>query len=193
MRIHNWPIKALIIVAAAAALWLALACQNPYPITIAPFTQCGPEIPMTSSIEYFTLEGAKVPEGMEGSLWAAQNPRSLLVEDKEMFIRGVIAAARHERLRQETERIQAILDKYAPLITNQEEVYDTPIYGRGVVSLYNKDGELTDKQVISIPVGVDYDQSKIPPAGRIPECMEGVEVHFKFERAPTDYLPDWAR
>ena len=74
-----------------------------------------------------------------------------------------------------------------------KNTHDVPIHGFGVRSVENESGELTDKQVILISVSEYMDQSKFPPEDRIPECMEGVEVHFELVRKPDDYLPDYAK
>ena len=187
MKTTNWQTKALMLFIAAAALWLtaAAACANAvteYAIgdRITPSAPCGPDIPLTPSIEYITLEGAKVPSGNERYLEAAKNPGLIGIEDpagRASFIQSIRATARAERLRPETERIKAIIDRHKDLIWKQSTAY-----GYSVYNVKNEDGELTDKQVIGIYVARQFDQSTIPPEDRIPECLEGVEVHFLVER-----------
>ena len=90
-----------------------------------------------------------------------------------MFIQSVRAMARAERLRPQTDRIQAILDKYQELIWRQPTVYMS-----SVDVIRTENGELTDKQVIAIFVTEYIHQGTLPPEDRISECIEGVEVHF---------------
>ena len=191
MKTTNWQTKALTLFIAAVALWVATACnsegryQHPYQI-ITPSAPCGPDVPLTPSIEFITLEGARVPEEYEEWLLAAQNPRSIFIEDEEdrkTFIHNVAAMARAERLEPEMERIRAARDKYRDRISKQylSNVPDEGgyIHGVGVIAIYTEDGEVTDKTVILIDVTEYVDQGTLPPEDRIPECMEGIEVHFR--------------
>ena len=183
MKQLNWQTKALTLFIAAAALWLASACANePLGIErITPSAPCGPDVPLTPSIEFITLEGAKVPSGYERDLEAAKNPGLIGIKDQEgrgMFIQSMRAIARAERLRPETERIETILNRYEDRIWKQYTNNGGHIHGYGVMSMRNENGKITDKQVIEIEV-IDYvDQRTLPPEVRIPECIEGVEVHF---------------
>ena len=86
--------------------------------------------------------------------------------------------ARAERLRPEEERIRVILDKYKDRIWRQNIIYGGSVHGWGVVSIRNEKDEITDKQVIEIDVTEYVDQRTLPPEDRIPECVEGIEVHF---------------
>ena len=201
MQTHNRYMNIIAIVIAAACLSLAAACgsdgtEYAYGDRITPSAPCGPDIPLTTSIEYITLEGANVPSRLEKALEAAQNPHLIDIEDaegREMFIGHITGTARAERLRPETERIKGILDKYEDQIWRQINTHDVPIVGFGVSSVKNENGELTDKQVILITVSEYVDQGTLPSEDRIPQCMDGVEVHFEIVPEPGDYLPDYAR
>ena len=145
---------------------------------------CGPEVPLTPSREYFTWEGAKVSsEYDEKMLEAAMNPRLLGIEDperREWFIHGMRMAARGERLKPEKERIGAILAKYRDRIWGQGLSDEGgQVHGVAITGLKTANGELTDKLVIEITVTEYVDQSTLPPEDRIPECMDGIEVHFR--------------
>ena len=156
MNTRNWQIKILTLCMAAIALCLTAACESTDPEyagpqRITPSAPCGDDVPLTQSVEFSRLpENAGITEI------------------------GLAAMARAERLRPEIERIQAILDKYEDLIRRQPNVL-----GYNVNSMRKEDGEITDKQIIGIAVEEYVDQSTFPPEDRIPECMEGVEVHFK--------------
>ena len=182
MKTTNWQTKALALFIAALALWLATACEDnvveKYAIgdRLTPSAPCGPGVPLTPSKEYFTWEGAKVPSSEEKWLEAAKNPILISVTDpeaRERFIHSMRMSARAERLRPETERIKAIIDKL------EDRIWRNPIaHGYGVASIETENGMLTDKQVIEIYVTELSDQSALLPEDRIPECIDGVEVHF---------------
>ena len=183
----NWQTKALTLFIAAVALWLTAACGNneveEYAIgdRKTPSAPCGPDIPLTPSIEYITLEGAKVPSGYEKALEAAKNPGLIGIPDaggRERFIHSIRNTARAERLRPETERIKAIIDEYEDLIWSQNPSVGGFVHGFGMDIIKTEDGISTDKQVIGIYVTELSDQSALPPEVRIPECIDGVEVHF---------------
>ena len=182
----NWYIQLLTLTFAAACLWLATACGNNgarYAIgdRITPSAPCGPNVPLTPSIEYITLEGAKVPSGYEKSLEAAKNPGLIGIPDaegREMFIESMRALVRSERLKPELERIRAILEKYHDRIQMHEVNQGGHVEQWYVESIRTDSGKLTDKMVIRIEVTEHVDQSKFPSEHRIPECMDGVPVHF---------------
>ena len=183
MKTHTWQTKALtLFIAALAVLWLATACTEDSGIRIiTPAAPCGPDIPLTPSIEYITLEGARVPEGWERYLEAAKNPLLISVEDpvdRERFILSMRMTARAERLRPETDRIRAILDKYDNLIS-KHDFFTGGYAGSGWVrAISTEEGLLTDKQVIVIRVNIH--PRKLPPEERIPECLDGIPVHFEY-------------
>ena len=184
MKTTNWQTKALTLFIAIAALWLTTACVEEYtgPEIITPSAPCGPEVPLTPSKEYFTWEGAKVSSEYEKMLEAAKNPRLLGIEDpegRERFIHGMRMAARDERLKPEKERIDTILFKYRDRIRWQWLHQGGHVHGIAIAGIENANGELTDKLVIEITVTEYVDQSTLLPEARIPECMDGVEVHFR--------------
>ena len=171
MRIHNWPTKALIIVAAAAALWLGLACQNPYPIIIAPSAPCGEYEPgqrLVPSVEFRHFPGhiMHFPDEVDTQEW------NRAVE------------ARAERLNLKRERVRAVFDEYRSLI--EETVL--PIghaYSRGTGVIATEKELFTDQYFIRIGVDVNWkegivddgdDLSKVASEDRIPECMDGFPV-----------------
>ncbi len=197
MQTHNRYMHIIAIVIAAACLSLATACggddtEYAHGDIITPSAPCGPDIPLTPSIEYTTLEGAKVPPEYEDFLYAAKNPYMIGIkdpEDREVFMHNVRVIARAERLQPEIERIHGILDKYRDRIRRQY-VSDKGghVHGYAVTGIENETGELTDKLVIEVDVIEYVDQSTLPPEDRIPECMEGVEVHFRVSTISTiDY------
>ena len=184
MNTRNWQIKILTFCMAAFALCLTVACGDEYtgPERITPSAPCGDDVPLTPSVEYITLEGAKVPRGYEKSLEAAKNPGLIGIEDaegRERFINSMRAIARAERLRPERHRVQKILDKYRDRILRNLELRG---YGYsfhfGVDAIDHETGLPTDKMIIRIQVNEYVEQSTLPPEDRIPECMEGVPVHY---------------
>ena len=165
MKTTNWQTKALTLFTAAAVLCVATACisesDNEYPYKlVTPSVPCGPDVPLTQSVELAQL---KDPTPLELD-WAMR--------------------VRQERLRPETERIRAILDEYEERILLQSSLYDGFSLGGGVKSILNEDGELTDKQVIHIAGSEYVDQTSLPPEIRIPDCIDGIEVHFEVVLQP---------
>ena len=164
MKATNWQTKALTLFIATVALFLTTACnsENPYEYPfqrITPSAPCGPDVPLTPSMEFVHLKGASDLE-----INRAFNKR-------------------YDRLTPKFERAAAILSKYDErimrhYILDYEEVGDRFVQERYVESMLADNEVLTDKIVIRIDVTEYVDQSKFPPEHRIPECMDGVPVHF---------------
>ena len=175
MKATNWQTKALTPFIAALALWFATACTEPgseFELgieylgsqRITPSAPCGPDVPLSPSIELAQLNGTSSQE-------------------KSMALR-----AREKRLRPEEERIQAILDEHRDRlersILRHREAYgfffepDLKPHLR-VGHIWTENMELTDKIVIEIKVYQLVDQSTLPSEDRIHECLDGVEVHFE--------------
>ena len=155
MKTTNWQTKALTLFIALTALCLTATCAgSEYGKRYTPSAPCGPAVPLTESVEFAQLKDT-----------------SDLKKDRESTVR-------EERLRLETERIEAILDKYEDRILAQSPARGGFVHGWGVSSIRNENDELTEKLIIQIMVTEYVDQSTLPPEVRIPECLEGVEVHF---------------
>ena len=178
MRIHNWPMKALIIVTAAAALWLGLACQNPYPIIIAPSAPCGDYEPgqaLVPSIEFRHFPGdfLHFPDEVDTQEWN----RAL--------------EARGERLKSEKARVGAVLAEYRSLIHETDLLPIGYVRGSGMSILKTERRLLTDQYNIYISVDDNVelweekfvnegiDPSTIVAEDSIPECMDGFPVIFE--------------
>ena len=167
MKTNNWQTKALNLFIAGIALFLTTACQsenadeyplNPHEFSLlefrAPSTPCGKNVSLTQSIEFAQLKDANFGE------------------------RYTAERARRDRLRPEENRIREILGEYEELIQMQQIDQGGHIDHYGVVSIWNKDGQITDKYVIGIIVIEDVRQTMLPLEKRIPECMDGVPVHY---------------
>ena len=163
MKTHNWQTKALTLFIAAAALWLAAACGDTgteYAIgdSITPSAPCGPDMPLEPSEEFKQFVG-----------------REKVYPFLRSDIRSRAYRLRAERLKPETERIQAILDKYRDRIRSHSgEHYE----GYLVETIFNEAYLPTDKQVIQVYLAEYVDPSELSPEDRMPECIEGIEVHF---------------
>ena len=169
MKIQNWQTKALTLFIAALALWLTTACDN-----------VSPEVDPFHNIENFTTHGScgkdDWPREPSEEFRQFEGIENLFDGSKTVQIERALAV-RAERLRPETERIQAILDKHIDQIQKRFVNQGMSIHEIGVGSVWL--GEyITDKQVISIYVTGYADQHTLPPEDRIPECVDGVEVHI---------------
>ena len=167
MKTHNWQTKALTLFIAAAALWLATACgatdiKYSSPNRITPSAPCGDDAPLVPSKELREFAGI-------------ENAYDVFGQDR---IKEA-ARERAKRLWPERERVGEILDRHFDLISRQGngEVSDHVITW-GVMDTQTEDFWSTDKLIIEITLKEYVDQNSFPPEDRIPECMDGVEVHF---------------
>ena len=80
---------------------------------------------------------------------------------------------RQDSVAMERYRIRKILYKYEDLIFRHPTVH-----GWSIGELRYKNGERIDQIFIEIEVENYFDQNTLPHEDRIPECLEGVEVHF---------------
>ena len=167
MKTTNWQTKALILFIAAIALCLATACgetdteyTGPYRIT--PSAPCGDDVPIEPSKEFRQFVGPEY-------LYELHGPER----------KNQAARERAKRLKPEKERIEAILGKYSELMSRQNngEVSNHVIVWR-VTDTQTEEWWPTDKLIIEITVREYVDQRSFPPEDRIPECMDGIEVHF---------------
>ena len=161
MKTTNWQTKALALFIAAAALWLVSACgeeaTNPG-INISS-QHCVPGLPSETSEEFKQFE------------YFRHGPDVTRTERENQAIR-----LRAERLKPETERIQAILDRYIEHINRDVEGSIAQyVIGYMVESLKDRKGRLTDTQVILIHFGL-Y-EGQFPLKYPIPKCIEDVIVH----------------
>ena len=176
MKTHNWQTKALTLFIAAAVLCLISACRDADidentgteytdPERITPSIPCGSQVRLRESVEFRRLP-----------------------DDASMAQRGLAAIAREKRLSGRRGFIEAILDEYEDLLhwhSIGSPDGEGVIHGWGVASIWNDNGELTDKQVIEIRVTKYVDQSTLPPEEQIPECIDGVEVHIEVSPGAT--------
>ena len=168
MKTVNWQTKALALFIAAAALCLAAACADEYtgPEIITPSTPCSPDAPLEPSEEFQQFVGL-------------EHVYDLLRSDRKHRANRL----RAERLEPETERIQAIVDAYIDQRERQSNRQMARHFsGYRVIGVKNEKGLLTDKQVIRITVSEEFDQGTLSPEDRIPECIEGTEVHLEIRR-----------
>ena len=189
----NWQLKALTLLAAVAALSLATACNNNAGAErviidrITPSAPCGDDTPLTVSAEFDGIEGAIgkemiLPSMDKDQIYEAKKRD----EQRRMSAWRKAVDARAERLRPEEERVREIVSKYRDRIEKQ---YVTStgghVHGYGVTTLNDEKGEPTDKFVLEIDATEYIDQSTLPPEDRIPDCMEGVEVHYRIRPIMT--------
>ena len=158
MKTANWQTKALALFIAGVALCLTAACAGEYtgPNRITPSAPCGDDTPLVPSNEYREFQGIENPYDVFGQDRIEQASRD-----------------RAKRLWPEKERIWAIMDRYGDLVERQSHVITW-----GVMDTQTEDLWLTDKLIIEITLEKYVDQNSFPPEDRIPECMDGVEVHF---------------
>ena len=95
------------------------------------------------------------------------------------------AEARAERLLLERIRVRAILRQYVDRIQRQSVRHGGYVHGFGLTALSDENGIPTDRMVIEILVTKYVDQNTFPPEDRIPECMEGIPVHFQISPQAT--------
>ena len=164
----NWQLKALTLLAAAVAICLTTACGNgsgaEYAIDgrITPSAPCGDDTPLQPSKEFRQFAG---PE----HLYEFHEPNRINVANRE----------RKKRLRPERERIEAILGRYSELVSRQSNgEVSNHIITWGVMTIQTEEWWPTDKLIIEVAVREHVDQKSFPPEDRIPECMDGIEVHF---------------
>ena len=163
MKTHNWQTKALTLFIAALALCLTTACgeEGTRPEINISSQHCGPGLPSETSKEFKQFE--YLGYGSELTRTDRVNRAVRL---------------RVERLKPETERIQAILDRYMEHINRDVDGSIAQyVLGYSVVSLKDRKGRLTDTQVIRIDFSERLNEGQFPPEYSIPKCIEGVEVH----------------
>ena len=164
MKTHNWQTKALtLFIAAAAALCLTTACTEEFnDAEINTSSElCVPESPPETSEEFKQFVGRE-----------HQYP---FIESE---IKDRATKLREERLKPETERIQAILDRYMDHINRHpnREIAKHILRYR-VVSINNPKGLPLDEQVIGIDYSQELNQVLLPSEYRIPKCIDGVTVY----------------
>ena len=191
----NWQTKALTFFIAAATLWLTTACGEhsvaEYTVgdRIAPSSPCGPDVPLTTAEEFRDLPAREaLDDGAIDTInWNQAN------------------AERWKRIRPEVDRIEAMLANYIDhiLLRHEHQTQNlrqsrirqstreyfaqlAPSYQ--VSALRNEKGLPTDKLVIEIYVNDFVDQSTLPPEDRLPECLEGVEVHYILQGGEIIFL-----
>ena len=169
MKTTNWQTKALTLFIAAVALWFATACEgNPtVPKVITPSAPCGDNYgPLVPSRELQHLSGRD--DWVEGRISSQDWNQAVM--------------ARNERLRPEEDRVRAILDKNLDLIRRHRFHHPDGngwVRGWGVKPIQTETELMTDKHAIFLYVSEYVDQSRFPPDERIPECMDGIPVHFE--------------
>ena len=149
----------------AAALWFTAACGNKYSglETITPSAPCDPDAPLEPSEEFQQFVGL-------------EHVYDLLRTDR----KNRATRWRAERLKTETERIQAILDNFRDQIERSSNEYiANKLIGYRIVDIKNDKGLLTDKQAIGISFHEELGQSRFHHEYGIPECFEGIEVHLR--------------
>ena len=163
MKTTNWQAKVLTLFIAAAALWLATACtakSNDTEINISP-ALCVSDSPQEISKEFKEYVG-----------------RDYLYYSISSDAKDRATRLRAERLKPETERIQAILDRYIDFI-NSHPNKDIAKYilRYRVISIDNGRGLPLDEQVISIDYSEELNQALPLSEYRVPKCIEGVSVY----------------
>ena len=189
----TWQLKSLMLFIAFAALFLTIACgkyagaERVIIDRITPSAPCGDDTSLTVSAEFDGIEGAIGKEMILPSMDKEQiYEAKKRDEERRMSAWRKAVDARAERLRPEEERVREIVNRYRDRIEKQ---YVTSkgghVHGYGVTTLNNEKGEPTDKFVLEIDVTEYIDQSTLPPEDRIPDCMEGVEVHYRIRPIMT--------
>ncbi len=171
MKTTNWQTKALTLFIAALALWLAAACAHEYTgrEIITPSAPCGLDAPLEPSKEFQQFVG------LEHVYYFLRTDR-----------KNRATRWRAERLKPETERIQAILDNFRDQIERSSNGYiNNQIPQYSIVDIENDKGLLTDKQAIHISVYEKLGQSRLHHEYGIPECIEGIEVHLRVRKVET--------
>ena len=167
MKTINWQTKALtLFIAVVVALWLATACDD-----------AGTD---ENAINYEYFDNYEYDGSNAGvkritpSAPCGHEDRSMQSKENRM------TWDRREAAEIERYRIRKILEKYDDLIWRQPTVH-----GWSIGELRYLDNGLREKVFIEIEVKEYVDQSTLPSEDRIPECLEGVEVHFVIKPAAT--------
>ena len=173
MKTNNWQTKALtLFIAVVVALWLATACDD-----------AGTD---ENAINYEYFDNYEY-DGSNASLPRITPSGPCGYEDKatssEMnpIIRTEMRLGR-DSVVTERYRIRKILDKYEDMIFRHSTVH-----GWSIGELRYKNGERIDQIFIEIEVENYFDLSTLPPEDQIPECLEGVPVHFVITPIATIY------
>ena len=203
MRIHNWPMKALIIVAAAAALWLGLACSTANTITEVPTTDeaiasptAQPTVAPTVTATP-TLISDPIPSPtptLEDAL--ILNQLECTTETPELTSRLNTTEAEQADLLERIRDARWVKITLSPLLWNYPHVYDvTPGF------LRDENGEWTEEWGIIVWVrelrepngfgeGVTR-YSKVPIPNLLPDTggVLGVEIQLVEMEPPTETAP----
>ena len=172
MNTRNWQIKMLTLCMAAFALFLTAACGDEYtgPQRITPSAPCG-------DADYETLLPSREFRSFAVSKFTNEETRRR--------VQNQAAEDRAERLLLERIRVRAILRQYVDRIRKQYVRHGGYVHGFGLGALSDENGIPTDRMVIEIWVTKYVDQITFLPEDRIPECMEGVPVHFQISPQVT--------
>lgn len=165
MQPHNRYMNIIAIAIAAACLSLATACGEDGPEfahgdIITPSAPCGPEVPLEPAVEFMPFKGVD-DEAIDTQEWNQ-------AVDK-----------RAARMRPQYERARQILDRYEEVIKKKSVIEEGGyIHGWAVGFQDTEEGLISDKIIIKIWARKYVDQSIYPPEDRIPECMDGIPVHY---------------
>ena len=160
MNTGNWQIKMLTLCMTAFTLCLTAACGDAGPEIITPSAPCGDDDYETLTPSLELREFGSIEHLYDGSMSET--------------VWNDAAVARWERLAPERERVENILAKYT------DRIWKLPgVYSSRVSALRTENGLATDKYVINISVHEHIDWSTVLPEDRIPDCLEGVPVHFE--------------
>ena len=159
----NWKIKILTLFMAAIALCMTASCgdvgidenasTNEY-VGNYEYVGANPGVERITPSEPCGDEDKAMPSDEKPMTWTERR-------------------LQREAAAKETYRIRKILDKYDDLIFRQSTVH-----GWSIGKLRHKNSVLIDQMFIEIEVDDYVDQSTLPPEDRIPECLEGIPVHF---------------
>ena len=95
------------------------------------------------------------------------------------------ATARGERLRFEKMFVLPTLREIRQRFEKHSILQGGHVAGIDVMYLYTEEGLPTDKMYIEVLVYEHVDQNLFPPEDRIPECIEGMPVHFQLTGPAT--------
>ncbi len=182
---YYWQRKAITLFITALAFCLITACGEDSVTEysggdrIIPSAPCGPDMSLIAAVEFRELPHREaLSDGTINTLaWNEANK------------------ARLERIGPEIERVEAILARHIDGILSQHweqtkslrqsrtnkqtNGYYLQLAPQGeVAALKNEKGLPTDKLVIEVSVQDFMDQSAFSPDDRLPECLEGIEVHY---------------
>ena len=171
MKTTNWQTKALTLLMAAVALWLATACTKEYPgaypqdgLQIISSEPCEDDVPLDTSVEFVQLAEREAPPGVK---YPTGDQLEELPGYKEAF------DARFKRLDPRIERVEQALEEY------QDRLRKNPYYLFSEVFLEPGVGDTgTDKIIVDIHLEHWEDPRTVPPEDRIPGCIGGVPVHI---------------